>query len=506
VRYEPPSPLLRRATAIVATALLALAAYLVWRLRRDEPVGYRDPVEHFKYGSTGGERESGIPLSIWTLLPELFPEHLPERNRDFGFVYEPGRELPIGVSQRNVQGIERVFFNCAICHVGTYRLEADAERVIVPGMPSNTVDLQAFERFLFDCAADEGFTPERIVLALEQRGSEDWLNRKLLRYLGVSLMRERLLLIRDRFAFMDQQPHYGPGRVDTFNPPKVLLNFPMEKLSARERIGTCDLPSIWLQLPREGLQLHWDGNNSSVEERNRSAAFGTGAMPATLDREGMERLADWLRTDREHVPPQLSKERVNAPPLYPQERIDPTRSAAGKPLYERHCAECHGRSGTDFRHDKVGEVTKIGDVGTDPWRLDSYTYDLCVNQNLLYAGYPDERFRHFTKTNGYANQPLDGIWLRAPYLHNGSVPTLLDLLAPPDERPKVFYRGYDVIDHERVGFVSDRGRVEAASRREGREYFLFETEFDGNGNRGHEYGTRLTLEEKRAIVEYLKTF
>ena len=55
------------------------------------------------------------------------------------------------------------------------------------------------------------------------------------------------------------------------------------------------------------------------------------------------------------------------------------------------------------------------------------------------------RFSHFRKTNGYANMPLDGLWLRAPYLHNGSVPTLRALLFP-EERPAVFYRGYDVYD------------------------------------------------------------
>jgi len=53
-------------------------------------------------------------------------------------------------------------------------------------------------------------------------------------------------------------------------------------------------------------------------------------------------------------------------------------------------------------------------MGTDRRRLDSYTYDVAVNQNLIFAGYGDERFSHFRKTFGYANNPLDGLWLRAP--------------------------------------------------------------------------------------------
>ena len=119
-----------------------------------------------------------------------------------------------------------------------------------------------------------------------------------------------------------------------------------------------------------------------------------------------------------------------------------------------------------------------------------------------YALYPESeyRFTHFRKTHGYANHPLDGIWARAPYLHNGSVPTLLDLLNTSAERPKVFYRGYDVFDRERVGFVS------TVQEEHGRRFFEYDTSLPGNSNAGHEYGTMLPLEDKRAIVEYMKGF
>jgi len=54
---------------------------------------------------------------------------------------------------------------------------------------------------------------------------------------------------------------------------------------------------------------------------------------------------------------------------------------------------------------------------------------------------------------------LDGIWLRAPYLHNGSVPTLQDLLNPPNERPQTFHRGYDVFDPVKIGFKEPPPRL-----------------------------------------------
>ena len=94
--------------------------------------------------------------------------------------------------------------------------------------------------------------------------------------------------------------------------------------------------------------------------------------------------------------------------------------------------------------------------------------------------------------------PLDGVWLNAPYLHNGSVPTLEALLADPADRPTRFYRGYDVLDVSGVGFVATGPDAE-------RDGALIETSRPGNGNQGHVYGTGLADADKRALLEYLKT-
>jgi hypothetical protein len=494
-QYRPERKLWRRVVAGAGLALVLFAVYLGLRLRRDEAVRFTGIEDHFKYGSTGGEREAGIPLALWKVLPELFPEYLPGKGLEsLGFIFDPTRpkdkDLPVGVSKRNVQGIDRVFLNCAICHVGTVRDTPASTPRIIAGMPAHNVDLQGFERFLFNCATDEKFSPERFALEMKRSGvNEDFLNRTLLRFIGVGLMRDRMLLLRQRFKFMDREPDAGPGRVDTFNPPKVLLNFRMDNLPTNEWVGNCDFPSIWRQGQRKGMRLHWDGNNDSVEERNRSASFGTGATPPTLDRPSIRRTEKWLYEEAK-------------PPPYPY-AIDPTLAARGKPLYAQYCARCHGRSGTDFTGELVGKVTPIEEIKTDRWRLDSYSHDLCANQNLLYATSPEERFKHFRKTFGYANAPLDGIWLRAPYLHNGSVPTLRELLEPVGGRTKVFYRGYDVFDPKRVGFIA------TVPAENGKKYFRFDTGLLGNGNYGHdgpEYGTELNAADKDAIVEFMKTF
>ena len=120
----------------------------------------------------------------------------------------------------------------------------------------------------------------------------------------------------------------------------------------------------------------------------------------------------------------------------------------GRDLYVRYCADCHGMrdpvsgaySYDRNRFPRLGEITPLDQIRTDRGRWASYTAEFAAAQNMLYAGYP-WRFSHFRKTDGYANQPLDGIWARSPYLHNGSVPTLRDLLEPAAKRPSHWYRG-----------------------------------------------------------------
>jgi len=99
---------------------------------------------------------------------------------------------------------------------------------------------------------------------------------------------------------------------------------------------------------------------------------------------------------------------------------------------------------------------------------------------------------------GYKARPLDGIWATPPFLHNGSVPSLRDLLEAPAARPRVFWRGYDVFDPQRVGFVSEG----EAARRVGTRMDVSE---GGSGNQGHDFGTGLPAADKDALVEYLKT-
>jgi Cytochrome C oxidase, cbb3-type, subunit III len=474
--------------AVFFALLLSLVIWLVMVFTTNKPVDYKNIVEQFKYGSLGSEITTGIPYWIWRVMPEVFADKLPQPDlqskslpsySSLGFIQEPGQKLPIGFSLRKVI-VDRVGLNCATCHVGTFRTSPEAPSQVVAAMPSNVVNLQGYIDFISAVGLDPRFSPDRLMAAIDRvSGGLNPLESLIYRYVAIPKTRDVLIDQGAKLSFLHRQPQWGPGRVDTFNPYKsIQFNFPMDKLDPHELIGTADFPAVWNQKPRAGLQLHWDGDNSSVDERNKSASLGAGVTPTTIDLPRVQRVADWLWDLQ--------------PPVYPL-AIKPELAAQGQALFQQNCASCHA-----FGSEKVGTVTPIEEIQTDPARLNSYTYELNSNQNTLFAGTPD-RFTHFRKTNGYANHPLDGLWLRAPYLHNGSVPTVRDLLEPVDQRPTTFYRGNDLLDAQKLGFVSNL----AASN--GRQYFLYDTKLPGNNNTGHTYGTDLAAADKEAIVEYLKT-
>ena len=492
-------PAVRWTIAGVVAFSLLTALWLALTLTANEPFRYTSIEDHYKYGSIGSEPGVSLlrpvggalpPYAVFTALPSICRDTLPGGYASLGFIFEGGRDLPIGISRRRRQGIDHVGLNCAVCHTGTVRDTPASAPRIVPGMPAHQLDLQSFVEFVLQCSLDNRTTVETIRARLPESNGPSAFERLLLRVGFVDRLKLQTLNLHNRIAPLlgDAVPRWGRGRVDTFNPYKAIqFNWALNQLPRSELIGASDFPSLWNQQPREGMQLHWDGDNDSVDERNLSAGLGAGITPATVDHAGLKRVRDWIW----NLPP----------PRYPY-GVDTALAARGAAVYQQTCLDCHGdhRFRDGFRSGaRIGQVVRASDIGTDRHRLDSYTEAFAANQYTLFPESP-YRFRRFRKTDGYANHPLDGIWARAPYLHNGSVPTLRDLLEPPAQRPTAFYRGYDVYDQARVGFVSDVGEER------GRQFFRFDTSIPGNSNAGHVYGTTLPDEDKRAIVEYLKTF
>jgi len=455
--------------AFLAVLLVALCASTF----AFEVAGQTSGVEHFKYGSVGIESEEGIPYWIWQVLPRMFADKLPGGYASLGFIWEPGRELPIGFSKKNVFGSARVAVNCAFCHTATYRTAPGGQRVIVPGGATTRLNAQAFSRFLETAASDPRFNAGDMLVEIGKIGQLSWTESISYRLLLIPGTRRALQRHREEFAWMDERPDWGRGRIDPLNPFKYRqLRQPVD-----QTIGHSDMTPLWGLGLRDGRALHWDGLNPSLKEVLVSSAIGNGASTKSVDLEGLDRVGQWLRDLK--------------PPAYPFP-IDRAMAERGAQVFATECSACHATEGV-----RMGQVIPVAEVGTDRHRLDTWTAAAATAFNEHAAGKPWQ-FKSFRKTNGYVAMPLIGAWLNAPYLHNGSVPTLMDLLEPAERRPQRFYRAYDVYDPVRVGFVAQG----ADAQREGE---MFDTTKRGSANGGHAYGTALAPDDKSALIEYLKT-
>lgn len=468
----------------------SLIFLFLFRYSPDRPSEFDDITEQFKYGSIGSDVERGIPIEVLRVLPKVFPEYWPANGRPdysaFGFIQERNHTLPIGFSKRR-RVVDLTGLNCAACHTGAVRPAQNEAETIVLGMPSNTVDLQSFFDFLFKCAQDERFNADVLIPEIKRNVFllpivDDFVYRQAIAEMKAGLLLKKIQLEQVIGA---GHPRFGPGRVDTFNPYKVdqFWRQYSGSIPENEKFGTADFPSIWNQSKKVGLSLHWDGNNSSVKERNISAALGAGATPSHVDIDSLNRIASWLGD-------------LPSPALPDWISVDDSKRKRGEIVFQENCATCHSFSGAN-----VGKVQPIELIRTDPGRLNSYTEKLKDLQVKYTSSYP-WRFTHFAKTNGYANQPLDGVWARAPYLHNGSVPTVYDLLQSEETRPTKFRTGHGVIDERKLGIKTD------VSSGPTNLSFEFDTTLPGNSNQGHSgeaYGTSLSDADKEALIEFLKT-
>jgi hypothetical protein len=102
--------------------------------------------------------------------------------------------------------------------------------------------------------------------------------------------------------------------------------------------------------------------------------------------------------------------------------------------------------------------------------------------------------------HAYESRVLHGIWATAPYLHNGSVPNLWELLTPPQQRKPFFMVGSKKYDPVNVGYVTD----ESPFKDSGKRVVSGSGVEPGNSNAGHDFGTKLSDDEKWQLIEYLK--
>ena len=462
---------------ILLTALGALAVGgWVWSnaVRREPLPVFATPEEQFKdgalgYGSLG--KVQGFPLYLWQVLPEVFADKLPGPGgwAAFGLVTEPGKEYPVGFAKVTV-GYPGLVPNCALCHSGTMRTAPGEAPRLVLGAPAHQMDFDAFNNFVFAACTDSRFTAANLLPHIEKVARLSWSERLFYRVLLTALPGQ-VRAQQTAFAWQATRPTAGCGRTDAFNRFKInILNLPDDGT-----LGTSDYPPLWNQKARGGLWLHWNGSGNNLHDEDLLSVLPIIKAPGEFDPRGFERLVAFLRDLQ--------------PPKFPHP-VDPAKAEVGQALFTRHCADCHAFGGA-----KTGQVTPLAEIGTDSAFLGMWTEKFVAKLKAIDS--QPFKFPAIRVSDGYINVPLDGVWLRAPYLHNGSVPTLWDLLQPPEQRPATFDRGGDLLDAERVGFTTSPGSP--------RQPFRYDTTLPGNRNTGHRYGVDLPTADKKALIEFLKT-
>ncbi|KJZ62136.1 di-heme-cytochrome C peroxidase [Pseudomonas fluorescens] len=357
----------------------------------------------------------------------------------------------------------------------------------------------------------------------------------------------------------------GPGRTDAFGRiANASFGDAISATNYRVANAPVDYPQLWDMWTFDWVQ--WNGSAQQPMARNIGEALGVGATLNLFDADGQPlkgdaRYPSSVRLRDLHLIEQ-TLQRLK-PPAWPEEllgAIDKTQAAKGRELFTENCAGCHvprsvQSSGRWVQHLKMLPVEFIG---TDPGAANNiadHRFDLTALQwdpvelaqlDVQLQPAPTESLdlsklssakglayvtafvgnRAYREANiptaerpdmdgfglpigvrelrAYKARPLAGIWATAPFLHNGSVPSIYQLLSPQDERVTTFYKGTFEYDPRHLGY-----RTEAFTNG-----FLFDTRITGNHNSGHEFragkrgngviGRWLRPEERWALLEYLK--
>jgi mono/diheme cytochrome c family protein len=300
----------------------------------------------------------------------------------------------------------------------------------------------------------------------------------------------------------------GPGRADAFG---SLLHGFYASQGVPAPYAPTSYPAVWET--RRTPWYHYDAGTNAILQRNAGQALALGIVvdPKTSASTLQLRSLNAIESSFWKL----------SPPVWPQQLlgpIDAAKKARGQQLYQQQCASCH--TAREF------QLAELAEVGTDPARLNAAASEIKdasgKSTPALYAamaqldgiiaaaakrenvtadelhkmrfGQPDKVTWRITKK--YRIPSLRGIWASAPYLHNGSVPTLYDLLQPASKRPAKFLVGSYNFDPVKVGFVT-----KAADP----NHWELDATKAGNLNKGHEFGAQLSEPDRLALLEYLKT-
>lgn len=251
----------------------------------------------------------------------------------------------------------------------------------------------------------------------------------------------------------------------------------------REVIPT-DVPAWWLMKKKNAL--YFDGLGKGDFARLSMATALVTIKDSTEARQIDAHFPDvmaWIRT-------------IQAPKN--PNAIDATLAAQGKTVFINTCANCHGTYDAPQTYPNL--LVDLNYIGTDSALAKVY-----FSNPQYHTWYNTSWFNQkpgaaqLLPNRGYVAPPLDGIWATAPYLHNGSVPTLDDLLNST-QRPKYWSRTFDNSDYDKVK-VGWNYMVQTSKK----DNQTYDTTLKGYGNGGHTFGDVLSANDRKAVIEYLKT-
>ncbi len=469
-----------------------------------------------------------------------------------GFISAPADEynpdgLPIGIVRDTDkhQG-DYVGMTCAACHTGQVmvngqRIQIDGgqalidfsgfEFALVAALSATLADTEKFARFY-----TRVHTAQSAGGIISTNSTTPSLTTQSLQV----LLQERLAQLQQRLAINKTDVPYGYGRLDAFG--QIFNAIAVEALNMPENIYSPNAPTSYPVL--------WDASHLDLVQWNASAP---NKEPGPLFQNAITALAVYgtISIKKEHLTYSSSIRihhladiqnafyQLTAPP-WPQDIVGPLdagKLAAGKALYDQHCVECHTHvDATDKKRKLNAVLTPVAEVGTDPlmasnfsqrkvktgilegersmvligkkFAADAGSLELVKHAAMgallnspwqtlkaIVSEYQDNHSAAVPTVDSYKARSINGIWASSPYLHNGSVPTIYDLLLPAAQRPQQFYVGNIELDTQKVGSLSSAAPNTS----------LFDTRLPGNANTGHEYGTALSDEERWALVEYIKS-
>jgi len=416
--------------------------------------------------------------------------------------------------------VEIANLGCAACHAGvTYDARGMPQKDVWLGLPNTSIDLEAFTWGVYRSLNRTVGEPRRLLAAVRTLyPGTDSLELTTIRELLLPRIERRLAQLRATIDAPGPFPNGSPGATNGVGALKRQLGVLPTDARAREgEVGFTSIPALGDVLLRSSLladgsftplgdtrfrPLGWDDvTDQHVRDLAGMVAFFTvPAMGNPPDRaEGViPRVDDVLAFVRGYEPP-----RFPGP-------IDSVLARAGRDSYRVHCAECHGMYDASLSTPRLQSfpnrfVSQV-EIGTDPARLD--VLDTTLLRALKASAYRRHVDAGAQPTRGYVAARLSGVWATAPYLHNGSVPTLWHLMHP-ESRPARFYVGGHRLDLERVGIA---GTLDSSGTWRYRadyvpwsEPHLYDTALPGLGNGGHTKEFEgLSEAEKRALLEYFK--